>query len=178
MTNSDRIFSDFLRTQLEEGLALAQQSDIVDLIPLGDGERSPDRYIVRFHAKCLVRPSHGTVTESTRFDVGIWFPEHYLRQIDPLLIVTLLHPAHVWHPNVKTPAICLGHVVPGTSLVDLVFQSYEILTYQNWAAHDGLNPEACQWARNHQDRFPVDGRPLKRRALKIRTEPVARKEAL
>jgi hypothetical protein len=41
-----------------------------------------------------------------------------------------------------------------------------------------LNPIACQWARNHQERFPLDTRPLKRRsreaqraALELSTSP-------
>jgi hypothetical protein len=30
-----------------------------------------------------------------------------------------------------------------------------------------LNPEAAQWARNHQDLFALDRRPLKRRTLRL-----------
>ena len=37
---------------------------------------------------------------------------------------------------------------------------------------DALNKEACQWARGHLDRFPVDRRPLKRRQLNLHVEPV------
>jgi hypothetical protein len=32
---------------------------------------------------------------------------------------------------------------------------------------DALNKAACAWAREHQDRFPVDRRPLRRRQLEL-----------
>lgn len=47
--------------------------------------------------------------------------------------------------------------------MDLLYLCFEMITYHNWASHDAVNLEAAQWARNHQDLFPVDCRPLKRR---------------
>ena len=61
------------------------------------------------------------------------------------------------------PFICPGRIVPGMSLVDLLYQVYEILTYQKLTTHDALNREAAAWARANQGRFPTDRRPLKRR---------------
>jgi ubiquitin-protein ligase len=84
----------------------------------------------------------------------------YLRRVDPS-VVTLLTP-YVWHPNVSGPAICLGRMRPATPINDLVIQIVEILTYLNYTPieHDSLNRDACQWARNHTDRFPLERRGI------------------
>jgi hypothetical protein len=60
----------------------------------------------------------------------------------------------------------VGRLVPGTSLVDLLYQVHEIVTYQKVTMRedDALNPAACGWARTHQHLFPIDRRPLRRRA--------------
>jgi hypothetical protein len=59
-------------------------------------------------------------------------------------------------------------------LVDLLYQVYEILTYQKLTPRedDALNKEACHWARANQKRFPIDRRPLKRRSLALEVEPI------
>jgi hypothetical protein len=64
------------------------------------------------------------------------------------------------------PLICVGRLKPGTWLVDLLYQCYEIITYQKVTMRedDALNPLACVWSREHQQRFPIDRRPLKWRA--------------
>jgi hypothetical protein len=38
---------------------------------------------------------------------------------------------------------------------------------------DALNRAACQWARQHPERFPVDRRPLKRRAVTLHMSDVS-----
>jgi len=169
---SDPVFEGFLKQQFRQGMALAQQSDLLDLQPMDPGKETPSRYLARFHCKGLVRERSGSVVEASEFHVGIWFPSDYLRQVDPLKVITWLHPLNVWHPNIALglPVICLGRIAPATELVDLLYEIYEVITYQNWAPHDGLNPEACQWARNHQDRFPTDRRPLKRRTLNLQVQ--------
>lgn len=166
---ADKIFEGFLRRQFEEGMALVRNSDLVVLVPVGR-EQPPDRYIARFQCQGLVRDDHGVVTEASGFDVGIWFPADYLRQAQPFQVLTWLGNPNIFHPNIKPPFICLGRLTPGMGLVDILHQCFEVIAYQNWAAHDGLNLEACQWARNNQERFPVDPRPLKRRSLELQCE--------
>ena len=62
-------------------------------------------------------------------------------------------------------------VRPGTPLVDLLYQCFEIITYTKVTMRedDALNRAACGWARENQDRFPIDPRPLKRRRLRVKT---------
>ena len=162
---TDPVLEGFLREQHAAGLALAQQSDLLDLASMG-----LDQYVAKFRCKGLVRNRNGEVTEASEFHVGIWFPSYYLRRVEPLEIVTWLYPPNIWHPNIKFPLACVGRISAGTELVDLLYQVFEIITYHNWASHDGLNEAACQWARNHQDLFPLDRRPLKRRNLDLRVK--------
>ena len=169
---NDPILEAFLRRQLSQGLELAGQSDLLDLMPVSSDGRVPDHYFARFHCKGLVRLDTGEVAEASEFHVGIWFPSDYLRHVEPAQVLTWLDPPQIFHPNIRAPAICAGRIVPGTELVDLLYQVFEMITYQNWAPHDPLNPAAAQWARNHQDLFPVDRRPLRRRKIAIAIQTV------
>ena len=85
--------------------------------------------------------------------------------------MTWFGPPNVWHPNIAhaAPFICVGRLGPGTPLVDLLYQCYEVLTYFrfNPREDDCLNPAACAWARQNADRFPLDDRPLKRRRIEL-----------
>jgi hypothetical protein len=158
----DPILGGFLKQQLAQGMELAAQSDLLELLPQG-----LDRYVAIFRCKGLVRADSGEIVEASEAHVGIWFPTDYCRHADPFQVLTWLYPHNIWHPNIRPPLICVGRIPPATDLCDLLYQCYEIITYSNWAPHDGLNPDACQWARNHADRFPVDRRPLKRRSIEF-----------
>lgn len=166
---TDRVFAAFLERQLRDGMALAASSDLLDLLPLG-GE-PPRQYLARFRCKGLVKSETGEIVEAERFTVGVSFPDDYLRAANPFVVVTWLQPSEIFHPNVCSgaPFICLGHLAPGTPLVDIVYRCFEIITYARvtMQEHDALNREACAWARRNQHRFPVDRRPLKRRATDV-----------
>ena len=168
-----RIAERFLQRQLEEGLALAAASDVVDLLPL-DGP-PPTNYIARFSCTGLVRSLSGEIVEANEFVVGIGFHDGYLRAADPSRVLTWLWPRNVYHPNIsdRAPFICVGRLVPGTSLVDILYQCFEIITYHKVTMRedDALNKDACAWARQNQHRFPIDPRPLKRRTVGFQVEP-------
>lgn len=169
---SDTIFDAWLKRQLQEGCALADASDLLQLAPMsGD---PPRNYLARFRCTGLVRDAGGAIRESNEFVVGVSFPASYLRCVDPGGVVSLLAPHNVWHPNVTfgAPFICLGHLAPGTSLVDLLYQVFEIITYSKVAMHDALNHDAAAWARGEDAaRFPVDRRPLKRPTTLVQSPP-------
>jgi hypothetical protein len=159
----DAQLHDWLERQLEEGRALAAQSDRFDLVAMEDGESPPTRFVLDFCCTSLVRHSAtGSISKCSRAGFGVWFHPEYLRVAKPMETMTVLGPAQLFHPNVRFPFVCLGRLQAGTPLVDIIYQSYEILTYQKFATHDALNPTACSWARRHPERFPVDDRPLKR----------------
>ena len=174
---SDPIFSSFLGRQRDEGMSLARSSDILELFAVFQHPLPPHLpvgYRAVFHCSGLVRDPVAGVVPADHFEVGIRFPFDYLRRADPGQVLCLLHPRNVWHPNVAlhAPFICAGRLPPGTSLVDILYQVFEILTWRKFALGDPLNPEASQWARDNLDRglFPTDPRPLKRRSLGLRLE--------
>jgi len=162
MAHPDRIRTRFLERQLEEGMALAAASDRLDLRPLGP--HPAPAYVARFACRGLVRRG-GQVLEHEAFHVGIHFDEAYLRRFDTARVLTWLAPAEIFHPNVARPYVCVGRMLAGTPLVDLLYQVFEVITYQNVEMREpnALDHEACVWARRNQHRFPVDRRPLKRR---------------
>jgi hypothetical protein len=186
----DLIYEAFLRTQFEQGMKLAEASDLLDLLPVegirtSDGDPLPTRYIARFFCKGLVRdPGTGAVTEANDFAVGIWLDEEYQRRVVIPRVLTWLHPrpSRMWHPNISgrddEPFICIGHVNRGTPLVHLLHRIYAVTTYQSVAVaeHEALNKDCCPWARENVSRFPIDARPLKRRAVGAIVTPEVRDE--
>lgn len=111
----------------------------------------------------MVRGPDGRIEPvESEFLVGIAFACSHLRCVDPLRVVTWLGPMNVVHPNILPPFVCIGHVAPGIGLVDLCYQIFDIITFNNWASDNALSHEDAQWARNAQHLFPVDRRPLRR----------------
>jgi hypothetical protein len=90
-----------------------------------------------------------------------------------------LGPSNVFHPNIHGPksAICVGRLIPGTSLVDILYQVYEMITWQKARLDHALNWEAAAWARNNRERLPVDRRPLKRKAIESDVVPAPNESA-
>lgn len=168
----DSVFNSFLTRQWAEALALARGSDGLTLTPV-EG-RPPTRLVAGFRYKGLAVDRAGRVFEHAHWNVGISFPAVYLRQpVDVAHILTFL-PSGVepWHPNIRPPFVCL-HITPGAPLVEILFGLHDLLTWNLYATSDeGLNHAASQWARNQDaKRFPIDPRPLKRRALPLMVEP-------
>jgi hypothetical protein len=170
----DKVLEGFLKKQFEEGMALADASDLLDLMPLDPPV--PQRYIATFSCTGLVRQRTGAVTEANHFEVGIWMPDDFLCVADPFRVLTWFRPRHIWHPNIsnRDPFICVGRMLPGTGLVDLLTKIHEIITYNKVTMRedDALNKECCAWARRNIGRFPVDRRSLRRRALDISVETI------
>lgn len=167
MSIDDPVYRGFMEQQVAEGLALAQESDLLQLhIP----PFAPPHFVAEYHCKGLVRGEDGEIREADRFEVGIWMPPDYLRRADTFESLRIFTPNN-WHPNIsrELPLICIGRLAPGTTLVDILYQIYDILTYQKYNPREDncLNKVACAWARENQRRFPIDRRPLKRRKLNL-----------
>ena len=56
-------------------------------------------------------------------------------------LLTWIFPHNVRHPNIRPPHICVGHIVPEMEITDLLYQVFDIITYNKWAPGDCLNPE-------------------------------------
>ncbi len=171
MTRYEEIFHGFLQHQQEQGQKLADDSDLLELFPLG---KSPaQRYIARYSCRGLIRTTEGEVQEADRFEVGIYFDREYLRRAAPH-VLTWLGPREVFHPNIsdRAPVACIGAIRPANPLVDLLYRVWEVITYRKKTTNefDALNAVACQYARNHASRFPIDPRPLKRQTRYIQAQ--------
>jgi hypothetical protein len=170
----DKIFEAFLNRQYEEGVELADSSDLLELEPAG---WPPYReYFAHFRCKGLTRRNDGEIIEADYHRLYIGFQSDYLRRADAFETLCWIEPFEIFHPNVKAPFICIGRLAPGTSLVDILYQSFEIITYNKVTMRedDALNREACAWSRRNLNRFPVDTRPLKRRTLDIQIKEAER----
>lgn len=163
MAHADRILTGFLRHQYEEGMALSAASDLFALVPIGP-RGAAAMYLAEFRCRGLIL-RNDEVVEHNNFVIGIHFPDDYLRCFDTARVLTLCEPAETFHPNINAPLVCAGHMLPGTPLVELLHQVFEVVTFQNVDMREpnALNRRACSWARRNQHRFPLDRRPLKRR---------------
>ena len=158
----DPILTSWLERQHEEAMKLAAASDVLTLLPAQG--TPPRQYLAHFDSPTLVR-EEGKVTQHTGFDVFINFPLDYVQSVsDAARVLALAAPRNAFHPNVVFPFICPGHIAPGTSLCELLYQIFSIMTFSRFMPRedDALNPGACAWARNNMHRFPLTSRPLKR----------------
>lgn len=161
----DKILESFLERQLRDGLALNESSDLVKILPL-----DPQHYLAAFECKGFVKSPSGAVEVAEHFEAGIYFGPDHLRRLEPTSVVAWFGPSNVWHPNIAPAhrAVCIGNMSAGVTLVELIYQLFEIITWRRVTMHHSLNWEASQWARNNRDRYPVDTRPLRRRALALK----------
>ena len=157
----DKILSMRLVEEKKQAFALAEESEFLAIRHV-----DPQRFVASFNCPTLVRGRDRVVREVVGFEVGYWFSDTYLRHVEDRDVLSWLGPVEIFHPNVNPPLCCIGTIAPGTSLVDLIYRTYDVISYQNVmpAENDALNLAACQWARNNQHRFPIDDRPLKRRS--------------
>lgn len=155
---SDSIFESWLRDQFHEAMSFARESRVLDLAPVAGAP--PYRYVSRFRCAGLTSV-RGRITIVREHLVGIQFPADYLRiSCDPGRVLTWLEPKNAFHPNIRPPLCCVGHIPPGMPLMSLLQQLYQMITWQRFtpAERDALNREACRWARRHLERLPVDPR--------------------
>jgi hypothetical protein len=171
---TDKVFAHWLQRQHEDATALAAASDVLALA-VESGAAPPRRFLVRFACPTLVRAGN-EVERTDGFLVHFQFAADHLRvPPDPGRLVNLLEPRRAFHPNVAPPFVCIGHVAPGTGLVELIHQVHEIMTYQKLTPRedDALDRDACAWARRHAHLFPLTTAPLRRRAADFSIRAIA-----
>ena len=103
---SDPILRRFLEKSWGNARALAERSDILELVPV-DGD-PPSTVIAHFRAGCYVMSANGPRIHEGGFTVGFRFPDRYLSAVLPWEMAQVVGPLNLWHPNVRPPAICLG----------------------------------------------------------------------
>jgi hypothetical protein len=171
MVQSTSIFDEFLEHTTRAGLDLAAQSDVLELgrIPApGEG-----LFLAEFKIGYLARREGGQIVVSDGpLPVLIRMGPDYLRRAEPLETVQVGQ-VDFFHPNFRWPVLCVGEVRPGMTLPTLLRHIFEIVTYQNYATDDGLDPEACIRLRDDPrllDRLPRTPRLIRRRLDQVHAE--------
>ncbi len=167
----DPIYASFLDKTAAEARELCTDSEVVSLTRI-----SPAHFLGQFHCKGLVKNGAAPVEEADEFAVGFHLHQSYLRVVHPGLVLTLVHPRSAFHPNIGNEGheMCIGDIRPGTGLPELIYRVYELITFGNFSVveSDAFNRDACSWARQNLDLFPLESRAL--RAAK----PVEKTEAV
>jgi len=165
------IFAEFLDHTTRAGLDLAAESEVLNLGRLpapGEG-----LFLAEFKVSYLARKTGGRIDVADGpLPVMIRMGPDYLRRAEPLETVQVGQPDFV-HPNFRWPVLCVGELRPGMTLPTLLRHIYEIVTYQNYATDDGLDPEACTRLRDDPrllDRLPRPPRLVRRRLEMVRAE--------
>lgn len=175
MVNDDGMLSRFLNNQIDPAMELAAASDILDLQIIDS-----QHYIARFHCATLIGDGRTPpVVRELTTTVGVFLPSDYLdNEPSSGLVFTCLMPLDHYHPNIRGRMICIGDIRRGEPLTDLLYRTYEVISYQNYATLEWncLQPTACSWARRNAERLPIDPRPLKRRPAE-RPTPLTGAEA-
>lgn len=147
----DNVYRRFLEHSHPAAQELANESDVLDLYPVWP--HPPAQYLYEFHLPYLRRGMDGLVEVVPGPIIGaLIFPETYLRSTDPhlsLKVVSMRTPG-LLHPNVRGSVVCLGAALrPGTSIQSLLWNLWEILSYQNVTLDErnAMNPEACRLLR-------------------------------
>ncbi len=150
----DPIFLTFLENSRAEALALAQQSDVLRVIPLPP--LPPSRYLCEFRLPCLRWRAGGAVEAAPGPVMALLrFPEDYLRSCDPQLymkVASVVDPPDILHPNIAATTVCLGAQFPAGAPIRLLLgQLYDILAFRNHTVDErnALNPQACRLLRQN-----------------------------
>ena len=153
----DPILQGFLSDAYRMSAQIFASSDLIE------GEwQTPQHLLLHLSCHGLVRTSAGRIEEHDHFEFGIHLPSHYLSWVDPMSVLTVLSPVEMFHPNARAPVACIGPIEAGTLIDDLIYRVYDLVCFNNYTVVEqgALNSEACRWARNRMDLFPIDPRPL------------------
>ena len=159
----DRVYEMFLENTAANVEELRQKSDVVEVTAIPPFPAST--YVCTFRVPHLCRLPVGTVAPQPGPVVCvIRFPEDYVRSVDPHLFMNVarIQTPGFLHPNVTGGRVCLGKAFkPGTPLVAVVWQLFEMVTYRNCTVDErnALNPEACRLVREHPSLVAQLGRP-------------------
>ncbi|MDZ7411905.1 MAG: hypothetical protein ONB15_00050 [candidate division KSB1 bacterium] len=152
----DNIRSIRLRNELRRLTELSRKSRRFRIVS-AYGE-PPEAYLLQFDVRTLAKGMDREVHPyEGKISVQIALPSDYPR-VPP--IVAILTPLDLFHPNIAGPMVCLGAHTPTLWLDETCRRIWELLSYRRYTLGDGLNSEACTWARLHRELFPTDPRPF------------------
>jgi len=97
--------------------------------------------------------------------------EMYLHSDYPRLKPQTYMITGIFHPNFRMASphdICIGdYWASGETLVDIIYQIAEMITYQSYNISSPLNGIAAKWARENLQLFPIDNTNLRQGEIEI-----------
>lgn len=141
----------------------------------------PERYYITFkNVKGLRLAGNGTKEKKELEIISEHKFEIYLHSDYPRLKPQSYMISEIFHPNFRMASphdICIGdYWASGETLVDIVYQIGEMITYQSYNVTSPLNGIAAKWAKENLSLFPIDKNNLRQGEIEINlsdeTKPV------
>jgi hypothetical protein len=135
-------------------------------------EIPPEKYIVTFSKVKGLRLKHAEGSENRELEI---VDEHkieiYLHADYPRLKPQCNLITGAFHPNFRMAVpndICIGdYWASGETLVDIIYQVGDMITYQNYNVSSPLNGIAAKWAKENIELFPIDNVNLRQGEVEI-----------
>lgn len=132
----------------------------------------PEKYIVHFKNVKGLRLTQNPENESKELQI---VNEHqieiYLHSDYPRLKPQCNFITGAFHPNFRMASpndICIGdYWASGETLVDIIYQIGDMITYQNYNVSSPLNGIAAKWAKENLNLFPIDNINLRQGEIEI-----------
>lgn len=132
----------------------------------------PERYFVHFKNIKGIRLMNNQPGDKKELEI---VKEHkieiYLHADYPRLKPQCNLLSGAFHPNFRMASpndICIGdYWASGETLVDIIYQVGEMITYQNYNVTSPLNGIAAKWAKENIELFPIDNVNLRQGELDI-----------
>ncbi|MBS1550974.1 MAG: hypothetical protein JST15_02760 [Bacteroidetes bacterium] len=135
-------------------------------------EIPPERYFVNFKnvkGLRLISDASGEKKELqivTEHKIEIYLHSDYPRFKPQCNLLT-----GAFHPNFRMASpndICIGdYWASGETIVDIIYQVGEMITYQNYNVSSPLNGIAAKWAKENIELFPIDNVNLRQAEIEI-----------
>ncbi len=137
-----------------------------------DESLPPEKYIVYFkNMKGLRLITNPASSEKELEIVNHHAIEIYLHSDYPRLKPQCNMLTEIFHPNFRLASpndICIGdYWASGETLVDIVYQIGDMITYQSYNVTSPLNGIAAKWARENISLFPIDKVSLRQGEIEI-----------
>ncbi|MFZ1319918.1 MAG: ubiquitin-conjugating enzyme E2 [Ignavibacteria bacterium] len=131
----------------------------------------PDRYVVTFRNVKGLKLAEASAERKeleiiTEHQIEIYLHIDYPRLKPQSYIMT-----KIFHPNFRMASpndICIGdYWASGETLVDIIYQVGEMITYKTYNVTSPLNGIAAKWAKENSEVFPIDNVNLRQGEVEI-----------
>lgn len=131
----------------------------------------PDRYVVIFRNVKGLKLAEASAERKeleiiTEHQIEIYLHIDYPRLKPQSYILT-----KIFHPNFRMASpndICIGdYWASGETLVDIIYQIGEMITYKTYNVTSPLNGIAAKWAKENSEVFPIDKVNLRQGEVEI-----------